>query len=144
MRFRQFLFQAVTDFVRFALAFVNVIAQSLFALTMANLAGTINHSQRTLNMVIAEFHTAFTLIRHVTIGTRDTSLPMNTHLSNLIIRMLCFQNRSTTQFMDIIIEPGLIIISLHIFYRETFIPRESQVFAITFEEIFNVTLRTDQ
>ena len=82
-------------------------------------------------MVIAEFHTTFTLIRHVTIGTRNPSLSVDTHLTNLIVRMLRFQNRSTAQFMNIIIETGLIIISLHIFYRKTFVPGESQVLAVT-------------
>ena len=144
MRFRQFLFQAVTDFVRFALAFVNVIAQSLFALTMANLASAVNHSQRALDMVVTEFHAAFTLIRHVAIGTRDTSLTVDTHLANFIIRMLCFQNRCAAQFMDIIVKTCLIIIGFHVFYRETFIPRESQIFAVALEVIFYVALRTYQ
>ena len=46
--------------------------------------------------------------------------------------------------MRIIGETGLIIISLHILNRRTFIPRESQVFAIALEIIFHVALRANQ
>ena len=144
MRFRQFLFQTVADFVRFALTFINVIAQSLFALTMANLASAVDHSQRALDMVVTEFHAAFTLVRHMAIGTRDTSLAVNTHLTNFIIGMLRFQNRRAAQFMDIIVKTGLIIIGFHVFYRETFVPRESQIFAVAFEVIFYMALRAYQ
>ena len=58
--------------------------------------------------------------------------------------MLRFQYRSTAQFMNIIIETFIIIISLHIFHSKAFIPRESQVLAITLEVIFHVALRTNQ
>ena len=142
MRFCQLLFQTVTDFIRFALTFINVITQCFFAFTVTDLTSTVNHCQRTLDMVVAELHTAFTLIRHVAIGTRDTSLTVNTHLSNFVIRMLCFQDRGTAQFMNIIIKTGFIIIGFHIFHSKAFIPRESQVFAVTLEVIFYVTLRT--
>ena len=44
--------------------------------------------------------------------------------------------------MNVIIETCLIIICFHVFYSETFIPRESQIFTVTLEVIFYVTLRT--
>ena len=58
--------------------------------------------------------------------------------------MLRFQYRNTAQFMNIVIETFIIIISLHIFHSKAFIPRESQVLTITFEVIFHVALRTNQ
>jgi hypothetical protein len=37
---------------------------------VTNLTGAVNHSQRALDMVIAEFHTTFTLIRHLCVPVR--------------------------------------------------------------------------
>ncbi len=94
--------------------------------------------------MVAEFHATLTFIGHVAIGTRDASLPVNTHLGNFIIGMLRFQYRRAAQFMNIIVEAFIIIISLHIFHRKALIPRESQILAIPLEIIFHMALRTYQ
>ena len=144
MSFCQFSFQAVTHFVRFVLTFVNIVTQSLFTFAVTNLAGTVDHGQRAHNMVVAVLHATFALVRHVAIGTRYAALCVDTHHRQLIIRMLCFQDRSTAQLMCIVCETFFIIISFHIFHGEPFVPRESQVFAIPFEVIFYMALCTNQ
>ena len=144
MSLGKFLFQTVTYFVSLTLTFVHIVTQCFFTFAVASLTSAVYHRQRALNMVIAEFHTTFALIRHVTICTRHTSLTVNTHLTDFIIRMLRFQYRSTAQFMNIVIETFIIIISLHIFHSKAFIPGESQVLTITLEVVLHVTLRTNQ
>ena len=91
-------------------------------------------------MVIAEFHASLAFVGHMTIGARHSALGMNSHLRNLVIRMLCFQYTGFAQCMCIIGKVGLVIVGFHIFYRKSFIPRESQVFAISLEIIFHVAL----
>ena len=111
---------------------------------MTHLASPVDHSQRTLNMVIAELHASLTFVGHMTIGTRYSALGMNPHLRNFIIRMLRFQYTGFAQRMCIISEVGLIIVGFHIFYRESLIPRESQIFTIPLKIVLYMTLRTYQ
>jgi hypothetical protein len=144
MCFCQFGFQAVTHFVCLVLTFVNIITQSFFAFTVANLAGTVNHSQRAHDMVVTVFHAAFAFIRHMAVGTGYATLCMDTHHRQFIIRMLRFQNRCTAQFMGIVCETFFVIISLHVFNSKAFIPGESQILAVTLEIIFHMALRTNQ
>ena len=58
--------------------------------------------------------------------------------------MLCFQDASLAQRMCIVGKIRFVIISLHVFHRETFVPREGQILAISLEIIFHVALGTNQ
>ena len=144
MSFGKFLFKAVADFIGLALAFVDIVAQSLLTFAMAGLAGTVYHSQRTLYMVVAELHATFTLIGHVAVRTRYATLTVNAHPGYFKIGVLRFQDGGTAQLMYIVVETGLIIIGFHVFHRKTFVPGESQVLAVTLEVIFHVALCTYQ
>ena len=95
-------------------------------------------------MMVAVFYTAFPLVRHVAIGTGNTTLSVDTHHRQFVIRMLRLQDRRFAQFMRIIGKAFCIVISFHIFHCETFIPGESQIFTIALEIIFHVALCTNQ
>mgnify|MGYP003081332869 CR=1 FL=1 len=69
MSLGKFLFQTVTYFVSLTLAFVHIVTQCFFTFAVASLTSAVYHRQRALNMMIAEFHTTFALIRHVAICT---------------------------------------------------------------------------
>ena len=140
----QFFFQTGSDLIGLTLTFIHVIAQCFFTFTMTHLTRTVYHGKRTLDVMVTEFHSSLTLIRHVTIGTRYSSLSVNAHLRNFIVRMLCLENRCTAQSMRIVRKAGFIVILLDSLYRHALVPWESEVLAVSFKVIFHMTLCTHQ
>ena len=144
MRFGEFPLQAVTGFVRLALALIHITPQGLLAFTMADLTGAVNHCQRALDVVVAELYAALTLVRHMTVRARHASLSVYARLGYLIARMLRLQYAGAAQLVGIVRKIGLVIISLHILHRKPLVPREGQIFAVPFEIILYVALGTYQ
>ena len=126
----QLLFGTVANLVTLLLTVVNVLAQNLGILTVTSLAGAINLSQWRLNLVIAELHATFLLVRHVAVGTRYATLSVNAMLRHLPTRMLSFQDLGTRQWMDIVVETDRVVVFLGSLASQTLVVWEYQIVSL--------------
>ena len=94
--------------------------------------------------MVAVFDTAIHFVRHMAIGTRQTTLCVRSEIENFKIRMLCFQHWRTAEFMYPVHMLHFIVVFFNIFYCHPFIPGERQIFAIAFEIIFHMALGASQ
>src|SRR5512133_2092140 len=95
-------------------------------------------------MMIREFLSPFTDVRHVAIGAGHSALGMYSQPGNFIIRMLGFQQRSFAQCMCPVSKSGFIIIFFYGFNAGPIVPWESEVLPFTFEIILHMTLCAHQ
>ena len=144
MCFRQFLFQFITQFHGFVLPGIYVLTKHFRTFMMTGLASFFDHCQRALDMMIIIGTNLFLDIRHVAFTAGNTPAGMDSHLSQFKIRMLGFQHRCFTQFMDIIGKTDLIVIVFHSFNRITGIPGKDDFLILHFKIIFRMALGTNK
>ena len=95
MRLSQLLLYTVADVVGHALTFVDILTECLFVLTVTGLAGLVDTSQRADDLVIGVLHSTLTHVGHVTVSTGDTTLSVDTHTPEFVVRVLCLEDGGT-------------------------------------------------
>src|SRR5690554_876840 len=111
---------------------------------MTHLTSVADTCKRTSYVMIAILYTAFRNIRHVTICTTYSTLGMNTRCEQLIIWMLCFNNRSFAQFVGVVEKLNTVIVLFCSFHCCTIVPWKSEITCFFIKVILNMTLSTYQ
>ena len=128
---------------------MDFVAQLVFRHVVTRLASMVDVQQRTADPMAADFHCSLAFVRHVTIGTRDTTAGMNALTPKLELRVLSFINVGSRLAMFKVIEFGAVrkgvcfVGLLDLVDLEPFAPRvEESFFARTI--ILDMTLPTDE
>ena len=96
-------------------------------------------------MVIRIFNATFRNIRHVAISTRKAALAMDSLFEHFVTRVLCLQNLSMRERVDIVVETNTVIVFFGSLTCESFLLWEMQIVTILFfKVVFGVALCTDQ
>src|SRR6476620_2540639 len=124
---------------------MNFVAQLLFRYVVTGLPSSVDVQQRTTDPMAANFHCSLPFVRHVTIGTRDTTAGMHALAPKLELRVLSFVNVGSRLAMFKVIEFGAVrkrvrfVGLLDLLDLEPFAPRVEECFLVR-TIIFDVTL----
>ena len=138
------LLYAVAHVVGHALTFVDVLTERLGILTVAGLTGLIDLRQRAGDLVVRVLHTTFAHVGHVAVCARYAALAVDTHAPELIVGVLCLENRSTRELVRVVGIIHLIVVGFDILDREALVVGEGEVLAVALEVVLSVALSTDE
>ena len=144
MRLSQLLLYAVADVVGHTLTLVDVLAQGLCILTVTSLTGLIDLGQWADDLVVGVLDAAFAHVGHMAVGARYTALSVDTHAPELVVGVLCLEDRSTRELMDVVRVIHLIVVGFDILDREALVVGEGKVLAVALEVVLSVALSTDE
>ena len=140
----KFFLHTVAYLVALALTLIHILLQSLGILTVACLACTVDMSQRTHDVVVGIFDATLCDIGHVAVGTRHAALIVDSHLRDLISRMLRLEDGRATEGMDIVVEAYLVVVFFYGLHGHAAVLREHEVVGALLEIVFRMALCADQ
>src|SRR5262249_16348125 len=108
------------------------------------LTGTRDVEQRASHLMVAYLDCSLALIRHMAIGTRNSTASMYTLIPQLEFGMLGFEDQSAGFAMDVVLKILLVVIALDLLNFQPIAPRVSDDFFVPLEVVLDMTLATDK